>query len=96
MERLRASRDLDDSRRHHELDEILFELALDDYALVGGSDEAEYSVTALTAPVFSPDGDVILVLTVVGFSGPLRADDVPRHAARMFEATTAIQTAMTS
>ncbi len=96
VERLRASRDLDDSRRHHELDEILFELALDDYALVGGSDEAEYSVTALTAPVFSPDGDVILVLTVVGFTGPLRADELPRHAARMFEATTAIQTAMTA
>ena len=52
-------------------------------------------MTALTAPVFAPDGEVILVLTVVGFSGPLRADALPRYAARMFEATSAIQAAMT-
>ena len=96
VELLRESRDLEDSRRHHALDEILVELALDDYALLrGGTDEAEYAVTALTAPVFGPDGDVILVLTVVGFSGPLRADALSRHAARMFEATSAIQDTMT-
>ena len=59
-------------------------------------EEAEYAVTALTAPIFVPDGEVILVLTLVGFSGPLRADDLPRYAARMFEATTAIQAAMTA
>ena len=70
------------------------ELALDDYALVHGPEEAEYAVTALTAPIFAPDGEVILVLTLVGFSGPLRADELPRYAARMFEATTAIQAAM--
>ena len=93
---LRESRDLDDSRRHHALDEILVELALDDYALLRGGEEAEYAVTALTAPVFGPDGDVILVLTVVGFSGPLRADALSRYAARMFEATSAIQEAMTA
>jgi DNA-binding IclR family transcriptional regulator len=52
-------------------------------------------VTALTAPVFTPDGEVILVLTLVGFSGPIRADELPRYAARMFEATAAIQSAMT-
>ena len=96
VERLRAPRDLDDSRRHEQLDEILVELALDDYALVHGPEEAEYAVTALTAPIFAPDGEVILVLTLVGFSGPLRADDLPRYAARMFEATTAIQAAMTA
>jgi len=94
MERLRASTELDDSARHHEVDEVLFELALDDYALLRG-DEAEYAVTGLTAPVFSPDGDVILVLTIVGFSSPLRADALPRYAARIFEATSAIQAAMT-
>jgi DNA-binding IclR family transcriptional regulator len=86
----------DDSLRHHELDEILFELALDDYALLRGDEDAEYAVTALTAPVFAPDGDVILVLTVVGFPGPLRADALPGYAARMFEATSAIQAAMTA
>jgi len=96
MERLRASSELDDSARHHEVDEVLFELALDDYALLRGDEDAEYAVTALTAPVFAPDGDVILVLTVVGFAGPLRADALPRFAARMFEATTAIQRAMTA
>ena len=92
---LRESRDLDDSRRHHALDEILVELALDDYALLRGGEDAEYAVTALTAPVFGPDGDVILVLTLVGFSGPLRADALSRYAARMFEATSAIQDTMT-
>ena len=75
---------------------ILVELALDDYALLRRDDDAEYAVTALTAPVFAPDGEVILVLTVVGFAGPLRADALPRYAARMFEATSAIQTAMTA
>jgi len=95
-ELLRASRDSDNSRRHPELDEILVELGLDDYALLRGGEQAEYAVTALTAPVFAPDGDVILVLTVVGFSGPLRADALPRYAARMFEATSAIQAAMTA
>lgn len=88
------SRNVEDSRRHHELDEILVELALDDYALIGGAEDAEYAVTALTAPVFTPDGDVILVLTIVGFSGPVRADALPRYAARMFEATSAIQATM--
>ena len=96
VERLRAPRDLDDSRRHQQLDETLVELALDDYALVHGPEEAEYAVTALTAPIFAPDGEVILVLTLVGFAGPLRADDLPRYAARMFEATTAVQAAMTA
>jgi DNA-binding IclR family transcriptional regulator len=94
VERLRASRDLDDSRRHQQLDDTLVELALGDYALIHGSEEAEYAVTALTAPIFAPDGEVILVLTVVGFPGPLRADELPRYAARMFEATNAIQAAM--
>jgi DNA-binding IclR family transcriptional regulator len=93
---LRTSRGLDDSRRHHEVDEILVELALDDYALLRGDEGAEYAVTGLTAPVFTPDGDVVLVLTLVGFVGPLRADALPRYAARMFEATSAIQSAMTS
>jgi DNA-binding IclR family transcriptional regulator len=96
VERLRAPRDLDDSHRHQQLDETLVELALDDYALVHGPEEAEYAVTALTAPIFAPDVEVILVLTLVGFSGPLRADDLPRYAARMFEATTAVQAAMTA
>ncbi len=86
MERLRASSELDDS----------FELALDDYALLRGDADAEYAVTALTAPVFAPDGDVILVLTVVGFAGPMQADALSRYAGRMFEATTAIQRAMTA
>jgi DNA-binding IclR family transcriptional regulator len=87
MERLRASSGLDD---------VLLELALDDYALLHRDGTAEYAVTALTAPVFAPDGEVILVLTVVGFAGPLRADALPRYAARMFEATSAIQAAMTA
>ena len=87
MERLRASTDLDD---------VLLELALDDYALLHRDGTAEYAVTALTAPVFAPDGEVILVLTVVGFASPLRADALPRYAARMFEATSAIQAAMTA
>jgi DNA-binding IclR family transcriptional regulator len=78
------------------LDEILIELALDDYALLRGDDASEYAVTALTAPVFAPDGDVILVLTVVGFVSPLRADELERYAARMFEATAAIQQRMTT
>ena len=95
VERLRASTELDDSRRHHELDEIIVELALDDYALVHGDAAAEYAVTALTAPVFGPDGEIILVLTLVGFAGPVRADALPRYGARMFEATSAIQAAMT-
>src|SRR5215211_5402442 len=64
VERLRASTDLDESRRHQELDEVIVELALDDYALVHGDAAAEYAVTALTAPVFGPDGDIILVLTL--------------------------------
>ena len=74
----------------------LLELALDDYALLHRDETTEYAVTALTAPVFAPDGDVILVLTVVGFASPLRADALPRYAARMFEATSAIQAAMTA
>ena len=91
--------DVTESRRlprHHQVDEALFELALDDYALLRGDEDAEYAVTALTAPIFAPDGDVILVLTVVGFAGPMRADDLPWYAARMFEATSAVQAAMTA
>ena len=95
VERLRASTDRDDSRRHHELDEIIVELALDDYALLHRDAESEYAVTALTAPVFGPDGEIILVLTLVGFAGPVRADTLPRYAARMFEATSAIEATMT-
>ena len=34
----------------------IVELAFDDYALVHGDVAAEYAVTALTAPVFGPDG----------------------------------------
>lgn len=90
----RVSRELDESRRHRDLDEILVELALDDYALLRGGDDTEYPVNALTAPVFAPDGEVVLVLTIVGFSRPLRADALPQYAARMFAATAAIEAAM--
>src|SRR4051812_47911889 len=84
VERLRASSDLDDSRRHDEVDEVIVELALDDYALVRGGASAEYAVTALTAPVFGPDGEIIIVLTLVGFAEPVRADALHRFAERMF------------
>jgi len=94
--RLRESPALGVARPDHELDEILLELALDEYALVHGDEAAEYAVTALTAPVFGPDGDVVLVLTLVGFSSPLRVDALRAYAARMFEATAAIQSAMTA
>ena len=91
---MRTSRAADDARRHHELDEILVELALDEYALLPRGDDTEYAVTALTAPVFTPDGEVILVLTIVGFPSPLPAEQLPRYAARLCEATAAIQSAM--
>ena len=61
----------------HELDEILVELALDEYALLPRGDDTEYAVTALTAPVFAPDGEVILVLTIVGFPESLPAEQLP-------------------
>ena len=48
----------------------------------------------ITAPVFAPDGEVILVLTIVGFPSPLPAEQLPRYAARLCEATAAIQSAM--
>ena len=85
----------DDSRRHHRARRDHRRACPRRLPLLHRDADSEYAVTALTAPVFGPDGEIILVLTLVGFAGPVRADTLPRYAARMFEATSAIEATMT-
>ncbi len=73
------------------LEEAATELLGDDYLLLELEGAARYDVTGISAPVFGPDGSVVLVVGVVGFGRGLPASRIPEVAGRV-SGTTALIT----
>jgi DNA-binding IclR family transcriptional regulator len=61
-----------------------------DYLLVELEGAARYDVTGISAPVFGPDGSVVLVVGVVGFGRGLPASQIPEVAERVVAVTSSI------
>jgi DNA-binding IclR family transcriptional regulator len=61
-----------------------------DYLLVELEGAASYDVTGISAPVFGPDGSVVLVVGLVGFGRGLPASRIPEVAERVMATTSAI------
>ncbi len=61
-----------------------------DYLLVELEGAASYDVTGISAPVFGPDGSVVLVVGVVGFGRGLPASEIPEAADAVLATTASI------
>jgi DNA-binding IclR family transcriptional regulator len=73
---------LEGDRRH-----AVEELSHNEYVLLELEHSASYRLSHIAAPVFGPDGRVVLSLNLMGFRHELRAEQVPDLAARVTEAT---------
>lgn len=60
------------------LDSLVDELGHDEYILVDLRPGATYFVNHLVAPVFGPDGEVVLALSLFGFRGRIEGRQVER------------------
>ena len=65
------------------VDSLVAELGQEEYILAELEHSATYRLAHIGAPVFGPDGSVVLALTLIGFPGQLRADEVPGQAMRL-------------
>ena len=59
----------------------------EEYALVELQPEESYRVNHIGAPVFGPDGGVMIALFVIGFPGRISGAEVARIAERLTAAT---------
>lgn len=62
----------------------------EEYALVELPGSTRYRINHIGAPVFGPNGDVVLGMFLIGFRGQIAAEEVPRYAARLLEAAEAV------
>lgn len=62
----------------------------DEYALTELAEAPSYRISQIGAPVFGPDGSVVLGLFLIGFRGEIAAHEVPTYAAALLEAADAV------
>jgi DNA-binding IclR family transcriptional regulator len=79
--------------------ELLAELAdelveRDDFLGVDLEPDRAYLASTVNAPVFGPGGDVVLVLSLNGFSAPLTGAEVAALGRRLVAATTTVTAAL--
>ena len=74
--------------------QVVEEVPHDEYILLELERSASYRLSHIAAPVFGPDGRVVLALTLMGFRHELTAEQVPEHAERLQRATRAVTTAI--
>lgn len=86
----RALADLADDERSAQVREVVEslvdELGHEEYILVDLDREGSYLLNHMVAPVFGPDGDVVLALSLFGFRGRLRGEEVERYGQALREA----------
>jgi DNA-binding IclR family transcriptional regulator len=56
--------------------------------------EQPYAVSAINAPVVDATGSVVLVVSLMGFPGPLTGEEVTRVGDRLHDATTTVSVAL--
>ena len=66
----------------------------DEYALTELAEAPSYRISQIGAPVFGPDGSVVLGLFLIGFRGEIPADEVPTYAQALMEAAAEVTTAL--
>jgi DNA-binding IclR family transcriptional regulator len=70
------------------------ELGHNEYVLLELEHSASYRLSHIAAPVFGPDGRVVLSLNLMGFRNELGAEQVPELAERVTEATNRVTKAI--
>lgn len=70
-------------RRRRSLEENVRAIRVDEYALIELDHSATYRLNHVGAPIFGPNGRVILALFLIGFQGDIPAAEVPRYAERL-------------
>lgn len=77
-----------------EVEALIEKLGHEEYALGELDSSASYEVSLIAAPVFGPDGRVVLALTLFGFSGQLQAGQIPVLGERLRSAAGAVTRAI--
>jgi DNA-binding IclR family transcriptional regulator len=84
----RALADLtEDAPARRLVEQLLDELGHQEYILTAVDRDARYLVNHLVAPVFGPTGDVVLALSLYGFSGAMTGRQLESYGDRLLEAT---------
>jgi len=66
----------------------------DDYGLSELAETQSYRISQIGAPVFGPDGAVVLGLFLIGFRGEIAAAEVPAYAQALLEAADEVTAAL--
>lgn len=69
---------------------LLDQLGHQEYSLLELERAASYRLSHIAAPVFGPDGEVVLALTLIGFRGELDAGRIPALGERLQAAALAV------
>jgi DNA-binding IclR family transcriptional regulator len=84
----RALADLtEDAPARRLVEQLLDELGHQEYILTSVDRQARYLVNHLVAPVFGPAGDVVLALSLYGFTGAMTGRQLETYGDRLLEAT---------
>lgn len=76
------------------LDAIVEELGHQEYILLELEHSVSYRLSMVAAPVFGPEGTMVMALSLFGFRGPLDASQLARAGERLLAATRAVTDAM--
>ena len=74
--------------------ELVEELGHQEYVLLELDRAAPHRPSHMAAPVFGPDGCVVLALTLIGFRGQLRVERVPEIGDRLLDAARTVTKAI--
>lgn len=74
--------------------ELVEDLGHQEYVLLELDRAAPHRPSHMAAPVFGPEGSVVLALTLIGFRGQLRVDRVPEIGERLLDAARTVTKAI--
>lgn len=91
-----ARRELGRAVAEHDpdLEAIVEELGHQEYILLELEHSVSYRLSMVAAPVFGPEGTMVLALSLFGFRAPLDASQLARAGERLLAATRAVTDAM--
>ena len=82
------------AEREPDVERIVEELGHEEYILLELERSASYQLSLVAAPVFGPDGAVVMAIAMFGFRGPLDTDELTRAGNRVVAATRAVTDAL--
>jgi DNA-binding IclR family transcriptional regulator len=78
------------AERDPDVERIVEELGHEEYILLELERSVSYQLSLVAAPVFGPDGGVVMAVAMFGFRGPLDAVELTRAGSRVLAATRAV------